>query len=59
VVKMKKVLQAVGHGLRAVIHDPEVQRSERQLAAKILARLALFVPGAAVWIDLIVRALGN
>lgn len=56
---MKAVLKTLGKALLAVIHDPGVQRSGKQFALKIAARLALAVPGVAVYIKLLVDAFGH
>lgn len=55
---MKALLARVGKALAAVIHDPEVQRSGKQFAAKIAVRLALAAGGGAFWVGLIHKYLG-
>lgn len=52
---LKKILKA----LAVVIHDPEVDRTGKQFALKIAARLALSGGGVAFFAEIIVKALGG
>lgn len=51
---MKKIVKL----LALVIHDPEVQRSGKQFAAKVAVRLALAAGGGVFWVGLIHKYLG-
>lgn len=55
---LKKVLSAALAALKAVIHDPDVQRSGKQFAAKIAVRLALALGGGVFWVELVNKYLG-
>lgn len=52
-----KILKKIGKALAIVIHDPAVQRSGKQFAAKILARLALTGGGVAFFAELAAKFL--
>lgn len=46
------------HGVVAGLSTPEAVKAEKSLAAIVLTRLALYAPAVAVYVDLILKALG-
>lgn len=49
----RSVMRRVGRALRAVIHDPEVQRGARGLAVLVIIRLALAVGASAQLVEML------
>lgn len=52
-----KFLKKIGKALAIVIHDPAVQRSGKQFAAKVIARLVLSGGGVAFFAELAAKLL--
>ena len=50
---MKNLLKKLARAVLVVIHDPAVQRSGKQFAAKIAVRLVLAAGGGAFWVGVI------
>jgi hypothetical protein len=55
---VRRIINAAGRAVRAVIHDPEVQRSGKKFAVLVLARLVLALSGSAFLAEQISRYLG-
>ena len=56
---MKKTIKKIGASILAALTTPEAIKAEKSLAVVALVRLAVLLPGAAVLIDLLVKALGG
>lgn len=55
----KKSLKKLGASIAAAFTTPEAIKAEKYLAVVALTRLAILLPGVAVLIDLLVKALGG
>jgi hypothetical protein len=55
----RKSLKKLGASIAAAFTTPEAIKAEKYLGVVALTRLALLLPGAAVLIDLLVKALGG
>lgn len=54
---MKAKLKKVGASVLAGLTSREAVSAEKIIAVVILTRVAVVIPGVAVWIDLLIKAL--
>jgi hypothetical protein len=57
--KLGAVAKKFGASLMAALSTPEAVKTEKYLAVIALTRIAILLPGAAILIDLLVKALGG